>query len=730
METKRQLKGTRLQAAQSQALDDLYREVDSPSGKFEFYTQADTENFSDGSKNLAKAELIHPDQICSLREEIKYKARAWFERCHEKMPVGIDCETEGLSPYTNEFIGIGIVYPKQIEALDLDLVHSKTAAELEEQSSWFECYFLVAPTESDKYLTYLSEIKSLLATLNPEVKWDLHNAKFDMLWLYWKTGVLLQTIDDSMCMAYLLGERSLAIDKLAPKYLGRFPTTLGRITGKDKKEIDKAVLRAIPIQEFADYCAEDCIEGILLSVVLMDKLFTESTDTSDLVDLYDNYDKYSIHAAVWAEHKGVMLDWEKMSDVGLTLEAEIEAIKEEVAILMGTTLEESKKICGSAQELSKVLYEDLGLPTQGIKQGKKGLYSTDKDALNILRFLHPLPEAIFDYRTLSKLKGTYVDGLHKHNVDGIVHTTYNNCRTDTGRWSSDEPNLQNIPNPAKSATGKLLRQSFIARSGKVLVKADYSQFELRIVAHFSGDPYLIGCYEKGIDVHSAVTCLLFDLDYETFNPDSDKEQKKKRTIVKNINFGLIYGMTAHKLFKMAKDAKLDYTLDQCLDIMNRYWSRLPGVRNWMATNRLKTIRDGYTETIFGRRRYFTFQHPYLKALKGKPIDLTYENWLVLEQKGVVNDFTDQQSFRAIGNAPIQGSNADCIRRAVGECFEKWFGTEVNLLLQVHDELVLECPESEAMQVKGDLKQIMEGCASGLRVPIVADPTVALNWGDC
>lgn len=724
------LTGSRLANAQHQAIEGLYEHTENPSGKFAFWSEEDSNNAVAGDNNLAKAILIDYQAIHYQILPLVNRANNWKETFGEEIPIGIDCETTGLSPYHNEFIGIGLAVPKTDSGNPEKLLYSTTIKDNQKQTDCFDCYFLVAPREPEKYQQYLSSVKELLSRLNPLTCWYLHNAKFDILWLYLKTGVMLNRIEDSMAMAYLLNEPSIAIDKLAPKYLGRYPTTLQRMTGKDKKDISSDVLYSVPIKEMGDYCCEDCIEGVLLSYCLREILSEEQTCVGTLLDLYEEYDRDSIHALVWAEAHGVKIDWDKLSYVGETLEAEMAALQEEVAIEAGLTLEESKLVCQSSEKLSRLLFEELQLPTEGIKKGKKGFYSTDKNTLNQLRFLHPIPNAIFDYRVLAKLKGTYVEGLHKREVNGYLHTTFNNCLTDTGRYSSSDPNLQNIPNPSRSLTGKLIRQCFIASEGNTLVKADYSQFELRILAHFSGDSYLIDCYQKNLDVHSVVTCLLFDIEFEQFKPDSDKEHKKKRTITKNINFGLIYGMTSRKLYLMAKDAGLDYDLQQCEDIMSRYWSRLPGVRDWMAANRLKAIRDGYTETVFGRRRYFEFQHPYLKALRDKPIELTYANWEALVAKKVTEDFRDQASFRQIGNAPIQGSNADCIRKAMKECFSTWYGLRTTAILTVHDEIVLESPIEHARETANELKRIMESVASGLRVPIKAEPTIALNWGDC
>ena len=731
---KKALTGVRLEVARNQLLDELFSFNEEPE-KYAFYSPQDTENFHDGTANLAKAKIVEWHEIDNLSELLLKQSDAWFKCSRELLPVGIDCETTGLSPFKFDLLGVGMAIPKY--ARWTELLRSSTTQELEEQTNSFDYYFLLAPDVLDGSLDYyLEAIGNLLTQLNPEVRWVMHNAKFDMLWLLCKTGVMLQTVEDSICMAYLLKEESIALDKLANKYLGRYPTTLERMTGKAKKSLTPEVLRSIPKVQLANYCVEDCVEGLLISQVMIEKLSDQPTvgayqmGVNSLLDLYLHYDLPCIHALVWAEYVGVLIDWENLSTVGNSLEGEILAIIEEIAIATGLSCKESAELTSSPEKLSKHLFETLQLPTDGIKQGKKGFYSTAVATLEKLQYLHPLPASILDCRKLAKLQGTYVQGLYEREVNGVVHTNFENTRTATGRLSSTDPNLQNIPNPAKSPTGKLIRQCFIASEGNVLVKADYSQFELRILAHFSQDKWLIDCYKRGLDVHTYVTALIFQMQYEELSPDTNKDHKKKRTLVKNINFGLIYGMTAFKLFTMARSAGMDYSLKQCEEMMNLYWNNLPGVRDWMAANRLFAIRYGFTETIFGRRRYFDFEHPYLKALRGKPIDLTYQNWITLEEKKVTSVFKDQESFRAIGNAPIQGSNADCIRRAMALCYKEWYGTDVELKLSVHDELVLQAPYSKVLDVADKLKEIMELVASGLSVPVKADPTVALNWGDC
>ena len=730
----KKLTGVRLEVVQNQLISELFSFSENPD-RYHFPTPQDTENFHDGTANLAKAKIIEWDEIENLLPALVQRATNWFDSSLDLLPIGIDCETTGLSPFTNELLGVGLSIPKSSDWNIL--LRSTTTQELIDQTNAFDYYFLIAPDILSGSLDFYHDaLANLLESLNPLSKWHMHNAKFDMLWLLCKSGVMLETVEDSICMAYLLKEESIALDKLSNKYLGRYPTTLERMTGKAKKSLNADVFRSIPKDQLANYCVEDCVEGLLIAKVLEEKLLEESTInvTTEFADclytLYQDYDLPCVHALVWAEYTGVLIDWEKLSTVGEALEGEMLAITEEIAIASDLSFEESAAISSSPEKLSNYLFDVLALPTEGIKKGAKGYYSTAVASLEKLQFLHPLPASILDYRKLAKLQGTYIQGLTDRAVGNRIHTSFENTRTATGRLSSTNPNLQNIPNPAKSPTGKLIRQCFIAEEKYTLVKADYSQFELRILAHFSQDKWLLDCYQKNLDVHTYVTALMFGLRYDELSPDTNKEHKRQRTLVKNINFGLIYGMTAFKLFSMARNAGMDLSLQQCQELMDLYWSNLTGVRDWMAINRLFAIKYGFTETVFGRRRYFEFQHPYLKALKGKQIELSYQSWLRLEEKKVTTEFKDQESFRAIGNAPIQGSNADCIRRAMGLCYEEWKNTDVKLLLNVHDELVLQSPIFQAMEIAQKLKEIMESVASGLSVPVKADPTIALNWGDC
>lgn len=695
----------KLEIRQRKMLNALY-DTDSP--QFDFWTIEDTQNQKE--QKLVTAKVV---TNCSELKDV-YRSIDNFICINihiNNNRIGIDIESEGLNYVTDKPIGVGLAIP------------NRNYGVTEDKNKWFDCYFILCHEQkSPDYEQLIEGISQLIKKYNDRVVWALHNAKFDQKYIYHYFGCLLKNIEDSMVMSYLLGDRHSAIDYLAPKYLSRFPWTLKRYLGKSN--LSKEDFLNIDVQWLGDYCAEDCVEGVLLCEVLEDRLEEEG-----LYELYYNVDRYCVNALVWNELNGMLVDWEKLREVKESAESEQDAIIETLAMHIDKYKKETLEIVRSPQKLSHFLYEEKGFPTEGIKQGKK-FFSTDETSLQKIRYHDKnIVGAILDYRELSKVVSTYVDGMKIRERNGRVHSDYQNAFTDTGRLSSRDPNLQNIPNAAKSPTGKIIRQSFIAPEGKILVKCDWSQFELRILAHFSRDPYLIDAYRKGLDIHSVVTCLLFDIPYEAFDPNNNKEHKKKRTIVKNINFGLIYGMTALKLMRMAIQAGLDYTYEQCEDIMNRYWARLPGVRDWMAANRLKAISNGYTETILGRRRYFEFEHPYLKALRGKPIDLTYSNWEVLVAKGVTNNPKDQASFRQIGNAPIQGSNGDALRIALGQCFDTWYGTDTLLIGNVHDEIILETPIEGSVQVKEQLEDIMTRAVE-LEVPVVAEASMGYSWGDC
>ena len=710
------LTGKLLEIAQQRVLSDLSNAHDK---RYEFWTEEDS--LHQQEQKLTNATVIHDvASLSRLREMLSLPS------CQI---VGIDVETTNLNHWEEEILGVGFSVCHTDTQTILDCTYGKNYDALNEHFDHFYVQCNNYPGERKELIAALGD---LIDEFNGHVTWYMHNAKFDMTWLKSRLGFHLHNIHDSFVMAYILGEPQKGIDKLSAIYLSRFPHTLKTHLGKDKPT--RQDMLGIDPAWLADYCCEDTFEGILLGVLFEQRLRKSPITQQQLGfytlwNVYELIDLYCIHSILWAEEEGVLIDWDKLDTVGESVQAEMFGIECEIAEILDMPMKEASKLATSAKLLSDYLYNKLQLPTTGIKETKFG-YSTDETSLKKNKNHHPLPSAILDHRKLAKLNGTYIKGFYERRRGEKLYTSFNNCQTDTGRLSSSDPNLHNIPNPVLSPTGKLLRQCFIASEGSVLVKADYSQFELRILAHFSQDPYLLNAYREGLDVHSVVACLLFDIPYDQFDPSNNPVHALYRRLTKTINFGLIYGMTAHRLYNESRKAGLDYTFAYCEEIMLRYWSRLTGVTEWMAYVKLKAVRDGYTETIFGRRRYFDFRNPYLKHLRENPneVNLSGKFWRHLEHKGVLNDSSDQEAFRACGNAPIQGSNADAIRIVMGRLYDRYYHSPVKLLLNVHDEIVLECPWEIQEEVKSTLVNIMTSVIK-LDVPVVVDPKVALTWGD-
>lgn len=365
-------------------------------------------------------------------------------------------------------------------------------------------------------------------------------------------------------------------------------------------------------------------------------------------------------------------------------------LKEKYAALERESTEKIYELAGkrfnvnSPKQLASVMFDDLG-----IKYPKKGSYSTSAEILTRVQGEHPIVGEVLRYRFISKIKSTYLDGLSKvAGADGVVHTEFNQMQTSTGRLSSSEPNLQNIP--VREEEGKVLRGLFIAREGHTLVSADYSQIELRVMAHLSADENLIAAYREGKDIHTAVARELFG----TEEPDA-----RERRIAKTVNFGIIYGMSAFGLGE-----RLGIAPGKAKSYIERYFTRYPGVKSYLEKVVAEAKEKGYAESLFGRRR------------------------VIAELKS--GDFR-QRSFgeRAAMNMPLQSTAADIIKVAMLKVYNALKGMKSKLVLQVHDELIIDAPDDEAEQVASLLKREMENAVS-LRVPLVAEVRTGKSWLDC
>ena len=385
------------------------------------------------------------------------------------------------------------------------------------------------------------------------------------------------------------------------------------------------------------------------------------------------------------ERAGVLVDAQALSDFGRQLQLGIDTLKAEIYRLAG---EEFNIL--SPKQLGHILFDKLGLPP--VKKTKTG-WSTNVDVLEKLRPQHEIVGAVLDYRQLTKLNSTYVEGLGKVvAADGRIHTSFQNTVTATGRLSSTEPNLQNIP--VRTPLGAEMRKMFVAPKGKVLVDADYSQIELRLLAHMSGDQAMIGGFNSGVDIHTVTASQVFGLPQDGVPPEL-------RRAAKAVNFGIVYGISAYSLSE-----DIHVTVAQAKEYMEKYFDHYSGVRAYMTRVVEQGREDGFVSTLYGRRRWL----PELKSS---------------------NFNTRSFGERVALNMPIQGTAADIIKLAMIKVDARLRaeGLEARLVLQVHDELIVECPEGETDQVKALLQEEMEGVAS-LAVPLKADANAGRTWAEC
>ena len=385
------------------------------------------------------------------------------------------------------------------------------------------------------------------------------------------------------------------------------------------------------------------------------------------------------------ERAGVLVDGQALADFGKQLQTGIDVLRAEICRLAG---EEFNIL--SPKQLGHILFDKLGLPP--VKKTKTG-YSTNAEVLEKLRPRHEIVGAVLDYRQLTKLNSTYVEGLGKViAADGRIHTSFQNTVTATGRLSSTEPNLQNIP--VRTPLGAEMRKMFTAPRGKVLVDADYSQIELRLLAHMSGDSAMIGGFHSGVDIHTVTASQVFSLPQDQVPPEL-------RRAAKAVNFGIVYGISAYSLSE-----DIHVSVPQAKEYMEKYFQHYSGVRAYMDRVVEQGREDGFVSTLYGRRRWL----PELKSS---------------------NFNTRSFGERVALNMPIQGTAADIIKLAMIKVDARLRaeGLEARLILQVHDELIVECPEGEAEQVRALLQEEMEGVAA-LSVPLVADAKAGRTWAQC
>ncbi|MFQ3189147.1 MAG: DNA polymerase-1 [Paraglaciecola sp.] len=586
----------------------------------------------------------------------------WLERLKAADLFAFDTKTTSLNYMDAELVGVSFSVSEG-EAAYLPVAHD----------------YLDAPEQLDR-AHVLSSLKPLLE--NPQIKKVGQHLKYDKNVLA-NYDINLQGITyDTMLESYVLNSVATRhdMDSLAETYLGQTTIHFEDIAGKGTKQI---TFNQIPLEKAAPYAAEDADITLRLHRVLWKKLSEEK----DLVNVFKEIELPLSPVLAKMEQFGVLIDSQKLAQQSQDLAVRILELEKEVHALAGEEFN-----LGSPKQLQEILYKKMDLPV--LKKTPKGAPSTAEEVLQELAVNYPLPKLLMEYRGLSKLKNTYTDKLPKmiNARTGRVHTSYHQAITATGRLSSTEPNLQNIP--IRTEEGRRVRQAFIAREGYKIVAADYSQIELRIMAHLSSDKGLLNAFATGQDIHTATASEVFD------TPLKEVSIEQRRN-AKAINFGLIYGMSAFGLSK-----QLNIPRHDAQKYMDLYFERYPSVLTYMEDTRQVAKEKGYVSTVFGRRLYL----PEINASNG------------LRRKG---------AERAAINAPMQGTAADIIKKAM-LAVDDWIDTlpidEVRMIMQVHDELVFEIKEDKLSEYKNKIILLMEQAVQ-LDVPLTVEAGVGENWDE-
>ncbi|CWQ54994.1 DNA polymerase I [Neisseria meningitidis] len=621
-----------------------------------------------GEQAALNAEMPSEKQAekATAPERLDYQAvttEAQFAALLDKLSrantIGIDTETTSLDAMNASLVGISIAFQAG-EAVYIPVGHSLTAA----------------PEQLDLQ-DVLGRLKPHLG--NPALKKIGQNLKYDQH-VFANYGIALNGIaGDAMLASYIIESHlGHGLDELSERWLGLETITYESLCGKGAKQIGFA---DVAIGQATEYAAQDADFALRLEAHLRAQM-----DEKQL-EMYEKMELPVAQVLFEMERNGVQIDRAELARQSAELGAELMKLEQQAYAAADQPFN-----LNSPKQLQEILFDKMGIPTKGLKKTAKGGISTNEAVLEQLAPDYPLPKIILQNRSLAKLKSTYTDKLPEmiSPKDGRVHTTYAQAVAITGRLASNNPNLQNIP--IRTAEGRRVRRAFTAPQGSVIVSADYSQIELRIMAHLSGDKTLIAAFQNGEDVHRRTAA-------EVFGTAPENVSSEQRRYAKTINFGLIYGMGQYGL---AKSLGIDNL--SAKNFIDRYFARYPGVAEYMQRTKEQAAAQGYVETLFGRRLY-------LPDIRNK------------------NANARAGAERAAINAPMQGTASDLIKRAmidVRNCLSDGIGSK--LVMQVHDELVLEVVETELDFVKEKLPQIMAKVDGGLLdVPLVAEVGVGENW---
>ena len=583
----------------------------------------------------------------------------WVEKLKQAKLFALDTETDNLDYMAANLVGISFALENG-EAAYLPL----------------QLDYLGAPKTLEK-TTALTLLKPILE--NPAIQKVGQNFKYDLT-IFARNDIDVQGVAfDTMLESYVLNSTGRHnIDDLAKRYLGHQTITFEEIAGKGKNQL---TFNQIPLEKAAEYAAEDADVTMKLQQVLWEKLSKEPT----LEKLFKEMELPLLGVLSRMERRGVLIDSDALFLQSNEIANRLSELEEQAYVLAGQPFN-----LASTKQLQEILFDKLGLPV--IQKTPKGAPSTNEEVLEELAFSHELPKVLVEHRGLSKLKSTYTDKLPQmvNPQTGRVHTSYHQAVTATGRLSSSDPNLQNIP--IRNEEGHRIRQAFIAREGFTVVAADYSQIELRIMAHLSQDQGLINAFTQGKDIHRSTAA-------EIFGVSLDEVTSEQRRNAKAINFGLIYGMSAFGLSRQLGIGRAD-----AQSYMDLYFKRYPGVQTFMHDIREKAKAQGYVETLFGRRLYL----PDINSSNG------------MRRKA---------AERVAINAPMQGTAADIIKRAMIQLDQKLQNDpDIAMIMQVHDELVFEV-RSEKVAFYSELIKTQMESAADLVVPLIVDVGQGTNWDE-
>ncbi|MGV6839536.1 MAG: DNA polymerase I [Planktomarina sp.] len=619
------------------------------------------------SVELPEAPEIDPEKYVTIGDEATLQS--WIDQVYARGYVAVDTETTGLNEMRVDLVGVSLCVEAG-QAVYLPLAHKDGADDL------FGGAALAAGQ---------MDMTRALAMLKPMLEDESilkigQNMKYDAK-IFARLGIKVAPIDDTMLISYAQhgGLHGHGMDALAQRYLDHTPIPIKTLLGTGKSAI---TFDRVPIADATKYAAEDADITLRLWQLLKPQLHT-----AKVTSVYETLERPLIPVLADMEMHGIKVDRDTLSRMSNGFAQKMAELEADIHAQAGRPFN-----VGSPKQLGEILFDDLGLP--GGKKGKTGAYSTGVDILEDLATEHDLPRLVLDWRQLSKLKSTYTDALqdHIHPDTGRVHTSYSIAGANTGRLASTDPNLQNIP--VRTEAGRRIREAFVAESGNVLVSLDYSQIELRILAHIADIPELKQAFADGIDIHAMTASQMFGVPLEEMTPEVRRQAKA-------INFGVIYGISG---FGLARNLRIPRNEAQAF--IDTYFERFPGIRTYMDDTVAFAKEHGRVETLFGRR----IHTPDISA------------------KGPGAGFAK----RAAINAPIQGTAADVIRRAMVRMPDAIAELPAKMLLQVHDELLFEVAENAVDDLVGTAKEVMEAAslpAVKLDVPLIVDAGHGANWAE-